>query len=1033
MSLNNCYYFSYLLSIEFLSYYLVYTVLFYFKIVTFTFVLFIIQYYMKLYNNFTVSGEHKIFIGLSQRHTTILRKLLLYCKYINITYSFTIKFLKCKKLTIGLLNPGSLGTRHTEFLVAMDRHNVDIMAINETWLRDGEEARAPAPADYRLRHVPRPADLRARGGGVGFYIKRGITARILAHPHAPSVEQMWLSVTANGVRLAIGTAYRPPWLNVDVFLDALSESISSFGCCEHVVLVGDFNINILNTCDSQTTKFCDFMSSMNITQYVDSATHFTEHSETLIDVVCSDMRISNVCVDHIPDLSSHAFITCTLNIMKMKPPPKFIVHRPLKDIDINDFNNDLNAISWERFIHEDVDIMLKTFSDAVLYLYDKHAPLKIVYIKDQSHPWITYTIKEMIKLRDKAHEKFKLFKSVSHKNYYKQLKVIVNIAIRNEKTAYFNQHINRHLRSPKLLWKNIKKTVVDFNKKNIELPFDLCNPNKISEHFLNIPGGAEVDTSFLTFFNTNRFSPSIFTLKTVSEETVSKIIKCIKTNAQGADGITLEMIVLTIPRTLSIITSIVNQSIKTGVFPSHWKNAIIKPIPKKQHASNLRDLRPISILPLLSKVLEKVVCIQLTDYLESNQILPSKQSGFRKSRSTATALLDVVDNILAAQDVGQGSILVLLDFSRAFDTINTSLLLSKLSYYGCDSIALKWFTSYLFERTQYVETRSDDGSLLVSAASPVSRGVPQGSILGPLLFILYSTDVVKKIKHCNYHLYADDLQLYISFKPDDTKIAVTKLNSDLEDISHWCEKNNLLLNPDKSKFVILGSKFLIKGIAERKPRVSVNGCLLEYVTQARNLGLLMDGGMRFENHVLDIMRNCFYRLKILYRIRECLNVDMRIKICETLVLSKLNYIDAVFGGCLLARTKKLLQRVQNACVRYCFSVPRYSHITPYLNQSGLLNMASRRALHFATLLFGVVRTGQPDYLYNKLQFSHRPTRLASLLLCPPHRTSAFRGSFRFAAAKCWNDLPPPIRNCNSVSTFKTKLRNIILLTQISST
>jgi hypothetical protein len=383
--------------------------------------------------------------------------------------------------------------------------------------------------------------------------------------------------------------------------------------------------------------------------------------------------------------------------------------------------------------------------------------------------------------------------------------------------------------------------------------------------------------------------------------------------------------------------------------------------------------------------------------------------------------------------MGEGSILVLLDFSRAFDTINTTLLLSKLTYYGFESTTVKWFTSYLSKRTQFVETRNDGGLISVSTALPVDRGVPQGSILGPLLFILYSADIVGSIRSCNYQLYADDLQLYISFKPDAIKTAIAKLNTDLGHISQWCDKNNLVLNSEKSKFLILGSKNLIKKIANQDPQVYIAGSPLECVTQARNLGLLMDGELRFENHILDIMRNCFYRLKVLYRIRQSLSVDARIKICEALVLSKLNYIDAVFGGCLLARTKKILQRVQNACVRYCFTVPRYSHITPYLSQNKLLNMASRRVLHFANLLFGVVHTGKPAYLYDKLRFSLRSNRISSRLLCPPHRTSAFRGSFRFAAAKCWNDLPPPIRNCKSIGSFKVHLRNHILQVQVSST
>lgn len=392
-----------------------------------------------------------------------------------------------------------------------------------------------------------------------------------------------------------------------------------------------------------------------------------------------------------------------------------------------------------------------------------------------------------------------------------------------------------------------------------------------------------------------------------------------------------------------------------------------------------------------------------------------------------------MDDILVAQDVGEGTILVLLDFSRAFDTIETSLLLSKMAFYGFDNWSLKWFHSYLSGRKQYVRMSNDDGTESDSTTAPVTRGVPQGSILGPVLFSLYCSDIINHIKYCQYHIYADDIQLYTSFKARDTPEAINKLNKDLCNIDHWCSQNNLLLNPSKSKFMLLGTKKTVTEIALQNPAVCLNSTPLERVVKARNLGLVMDENLRFEQHIAEILRNCFYRLKVLYRIRECLSVDMRIKLCDTLILSKLNYADVVFGGRLLARTKKALQRIQNACARFCFPIPRRAYISPYLNKFNLMNMHSRRHLHFATLLFGVINNKEPSYLYEKLKFSQRAIRHASRLTVQKHNGAAFRGSFRFAATKCWNDLPPPIRNSKSLFTFKLHLRNFLLAKQISTT
>jgi hypothetical protein len=312
----------------------------------------------------------------------------------------------------------------------------------------------------------------------------------------------------------------------------------------------------------------------------------------------------------------------------------------------------------------------------------------------------------------------------------------------------------------------------------------------------------------------------------------------------------------------------------------------------------------------------------------------------------------------------------------------------------------------------------------------LTRGVPQGSILGPVLFILYTADIIKNIKHSTYHLYADDLQLYVSFKPEATNSAINDLNEDLDRIRLWSDRHNLVLNPTKSKYMILGSKTVINKIVSSDPQVFMLGERLENVTCARNLGLLMDASLRFEGHILEIMRNCFYRLKILYRVRDYLTVETRIMLCESLILSKLNYAATVFGSCLLGRTKNIIQRIQNACARYCFPVPRRSHITPILNNNKLLNMSSRYTLHFASQLFNIITTKQPPYLFHKLKFTQCKMRIAPRLMFPQHSTAAFRGSFRYAATKCWNNLPPPIRKATCAASFKLHLKKFLLEEQM---
>lgn len=938
-----------------------------------------------------------------------------------------------KQLKVGLFNAGSLGTKHDEFIVAMERVNAHIMAINETWIKDGQEEHAPSISGYRFRHISRPMSVKkGHGGGIGFYIKCGVNVRVCPHPPTPMVEQMWLKIKVNSQNVIIGTAYRPPWLNVNVFLDGLTQTIASFAECDHLVILGDFNINLLDHSDSKSKLLLSFFDYFNLNQLITEPTHFTDHSQTLIDLVCTDAKPRSVQVLHIADLGQHAMISVEFNMKSEKPTPQYIVYRPLKSIVTELFYENLNQLNWNYLENlTNINEVILIFNMYILNLYNIHAPKKKIYIKKRRLPWLTETILEMMHTRDTCHNQYKVSQSDIHKKCYSDMKHIVINAMYQEKKVYFQNNINRNIKNPKKLWNNLKSTILTSDKNSFDLPNHCRNPDLINAHFLDVPGNKHVHLSDLTFYEYHRGTSSVFKLETVSEHVVSSVILGLSSNAEGVDEITLDMIKLTLPHTLSIITKIVNLSISSSTFPDLWKISLIKPIPKKQNVNSVNDLRPISILPCLSKVLEKIVCNQIINYLENENILPPTQSGFRKKRSTATALLDVVDNMLLAQDQGMGTILVLLDFSRAFDAINIPLLLSKLSFYGFDMDTVKWFDSYLNLRSQIVNVTGLDGNTISSSRIYNLRGVPQGSVLGPILFILYSADIINCIQHCNYHIYADDLQVYISFPPQDSDVAVEKINNDLDRLADWSTANCMVLNPSKSKYLVIGSKKQVADITNQNPKIVIKSKQIEYVTEARNLGLVMDSHLKFEKHIQEAVRNCFYRLRVLYKIRPYLSTDIRIMLCESLILSKLNYADTVYGPCLLARTEQLLQRVQNACARFCFNIPARNHVTPFINDANLMKMNARRQLHLATLLFGIIKEKKPEYLWQKLTWENaycarRPSRR---LLIQHHKSQAFRGSFRFAASRCWNDIPPPLQALKTVKTFNRHLKVHLLRTQ----
>lgn len=940
-----------------------------------------------------------------------------------------------KNLLVGLFNAGSLCTRQEEFVVAVEGLAPDILAINETWLREGEENRAPRLPGYRLKHIPRPSHIRGgRGGGIGFYIRKGLNIKTCTPPNTvSSIEQMWITVRVNCMSILVGTAYRPPWQDISLFLDAITESVTSFSGYDGIVLTGDFNINLLEVGNSRCREFSQCMHSLGLNQCVQEPTHYTDHSATLIDVICTDVGVCSVTVKHSPDLGGHAMLVASLKVKRNRIDPVLITYRPLKDIILNQFYSDLSAINWENLYKMNgVSEMVSAFAGCIKGLFDLHAPVRTRKFKHPPHPWITDTIKEMMRCRDAYHSKYKKDKTVQNEDSYRSMKKLVSIAIEREKTCFFSQHINMNLHKPKLLWKNLKKTLVTNSQAPPDLPQVLQQPDSINSHFLNVPGEDRVTISQLSYFEHHRHNDKFhFKLQTVNSEVVLKTIKKLGSNAQGHDGITLDMILLTLPHSLDVITAIVNRSILDSTFPESWKVAIVKPLPKTSQPATFQELRPISILPCLSKILEKVVCEQLTKYLDTHNILPRYQSGFRRGYGTATALADVVDNLLAAQDQGKLSLLLLLDFSRAFDSLSIPLLLSKLSYYGLDPASVRWFHSYLTHRQQYVELKQANGTVIRSKLCQVNRGVPQGSILGPILYILYSADIVKCIQYSHHHLYADDLQLYLPFTPSANSEAVQMINSELDKISGWCSTNSLTLNAKKSKLMLLGSPNHVAQFDQITFNVVINGERIERVDKAKNLGLTFDSHLRFESHISECARNCFYRLKLLYKLRPYLSEKLRVALCESLVLSRLNYCDTVYGPCLLVRTAKLVQRVQNACTRFCFKVPPRSHITPFLNSANIIKMEARRKLHLATMLFGVISSGIPKYLFDKLKWSqdrckYQRRACTSVFVTPRHRLVAFRGSFRYAATRCWNNLPPPLRALKVRSTFKKHLRHHLL-------
>jgi Reverse transcriptase (RNA-dependent DNA polymerase) len=474
------------------------------------------------------------------------------------------------------------------------------------------------------------------------------------------------------------------------------------------------------------------------------------------------------------------------------------------------------------------------------------------------------------------------------------------------------------------------------------------------------------------------------------------------------------------PAFSELIAKLATLSYQEGHFPYSVKTALITPLIKKPNLdpSNQSNYRPITNLNNISKILEKLFLTRFQSHIFASPNFNPHQSAYRRNHSTDTALLCILDHVFHSADSQKSTILVSLDLSAAFDTIDHSILLNRLqTSFGISGTALQWITSYLSDRSQYVKLDT-----FSSKQQPFKSGVPQGSVLGPLRFTIYVSPVASLLSHLgvNQHQYADDTQLFISISQSSALANLHTLQSALAVLSQWFFLNSLSLNSDKSDAILLGIHRRNSTLSNIS-HVNVAGSTVPLSDSIKLLGVTLDKSLTFNKHVNLVSQSCYY----LRHIRHCLDNHTASLIAHALISSRLDYANSVLL-CAPQYVTNKLQCIQNALTRIVLQSDSLAHSQPLLQQLHWLPVHSTIRFKLATITYKALSSNSSHYLASLL---HRHQPVHSLhssdqqyLVPTPSSIHFGFHSFRCFAPAIWNAIPLEIRSSPSMDTFKRNLK-----------
>lgn len=936
-----------------------------------------------------------------------------------------------KGLKIAHLNIRSIKNKIDHLRVFLYQNSVDILCLSETWLNSDINDSEILIEGYDFCRIDRKLMEHDRGGGLICYIKNCIVYKEVSNFNADNVESLWVEVKLpHSKPFLVGTVYRPPDANAD-YLSTLDSMFQHYTALyDDVIILGDFNLDLCKRLNC--TKINNISKHSNLTQLIKDCTRITDTSSTLLDLIfVTNLEKCFSSGVHALGLSDHSLIYLVRKSKKVHTEPRTITSRSFTKFNDKNFVDSVRTVDWDKVTScSDVNSALTIWNQLFNNVCNRHAPVKKRRVNGSLPEWINKDYVQLSKDRD-------YFFSKAHKTndpqdwvIAKSLRNKVNNLGRSLKRTYCTNAISNNINNSHKLWSTIKK-LLPTNKVSVKSVYnhstddyttcDKDTANQFNNYFTSI-GNSLANKFNNTGRNIDKSNSvdSTFQFDIITDDYIfDKICQLSNNKSPGLDGFQVKLLKLAAPIICKPLAYICNLSLATSTFPHEWKQAKVTPIFKDGDRSDVSNYRPISVLSTVSKIIERAVHDQLYSYLTENNILHPSQSGFRSGHSTNTALLDVSDFILNNMNSGKATAALFLDLKKAFDTVDHDILISKLDDFGVKGSALNWFKSYLTDRSQIVSVNSN-----FSDPQGINIGVPQGSILGPLLFIIYINSLPINVT-CKCVMYADDTTLLCSSTdPEELK---SDLSLNLNRIGKWFQVNKLTLNVKKTKLMVFGSPHILKTFDNIS--LTYNSDVIDRVDSYKYLGVMFDPCLTWCNHINKISSSVSKRIGLIRRIKFFLPNSTLRMLANALIMPHFDYCSSVWSNC-NARSSDSLQILHNRLARVLLSADIRTSVNKMMGDLDWVKLSQRWDYQLLVQIFKCLKQIAPMYISKHFVFTSSlhskctRSQTQNTLVVPAWNTISGKRTFHYRAAVAWNKLPPTIRtnfDQLSIDQFKSAI------------